>query len=500
MSKYLYILMLSLGLCLGGCSLEEEPYGFYSEDNFYRTVEDAESALYYAYNTFSYNEYVRAIFYIHELATETCDVKGEEGFGSQEINRWDYQLFSENEQLELFYKYGYIAINRANAVIDNIAASNLPDEFKSRVLGEAHFLRAWNYYYLAQTFGLVPLHTQTITAASQTAAPLAANMDELYDFIIADLRIAAERLPVQRMVGRADQVAAQALLAKVYLSIASSKESQVNLYRDMQRDVTLMYDSAAYWSRKVLYDQSEYGLSPDLLSIYDTRKPEGPEHIFIMSMDKSGIDEGNFSSIDKMFIPYKNGGSLWFPNPDGTYTQATNMGWGVFVTTDLFANSYADGDKRKSQLMAKRYYTKADGSAWEDNDYYLTRKYVDPDFVGVKSSTRPFLIRFSDIALTFAESVGPTAEGYQWVNAIRQRAGLDGLPEGLGIAQFREAVFAERAFELAFEGKHLHDLRRKARVTATDPRAAASGISETQAAFYPLPQKEIDLNPSIPRN
>ncbi len=500
MKNYLIILMLTLGLGFSSCSLDEEPYGFYSEANFYRTMDDAESALYYAYNTFSYNEYVRAIYYIHELATETCDVKGEEGFGSQEINRWDYSLFRENEQLELFYKYGYIAINRANAVIDNVIGGSLPDDFKTRVLGEARFLRAWNYYYLAQTFGLVPLHKQAITTAMQTAAPLAANMDELYDFIIADLRFAAENLPVQRTVGRADRVAAQGLLAKAYLSMASSKESQVNLYREMRREVSLAYDSAAYWGRKVLYEQTEYGLSPDLLSIYDTRQPEGPEHIFIMSMDRSGIAEGNFSSIDKMFIPYKNGASLWFPNPDGTYTRATNMGWGVFMTTDLFADSYAADDRRKTQLMARRFYTQADGSAWEDNDYYLTRKYVDPDFVGVKSSTRPFLIRFSDIALTFSEAVGPTAEGYEWVDAIRQRAGLDGLPAGLGAAAFRDAVVAERAFEFAFEGKRLHDLRRKARVTATDPRAAASGISEAQAAYYPIPQKEVDLNPSIPKN
>src|SRR5690606_5089896 len=131
-------------------------------------------------------------------------------------------------------------------------------------------------------------------------------------------------------------------------------------------------------------------------------------------------EEGNFSSIDKMFIPYKNGVSLWFANPNGTFTKATNNGWGVFVTTDLFANSFANNDKRKTELMSKRFYTREDGSAFEDNSYFLTRKYIDPDFVGVKSSTRPFLLRFSAIALVFAEAVGPPTEGYYWVNDIRK--------------------------------------------------------------------------------
>src|SRR5690606_2671007 len=152
---------------------------------------------------------------------------------------------------------------------------------------------------------------------------------------------------------------------KIYLTIASSKESQIEGYRQMSKDVNTMYEESAKWARKVLYDQNTYGLSSSLLDIYDTRKPDGPEHIFIMSMDKSGIEEGNFSSIDKMFIPYKNGVSLWFANPNGTFTKATNNGWGVFVTTDLFANSFANNDKRKTELMSKRFYTREDGSAFE---------------------------------------------------------------------------------------------------------------------------------------
>ena len=48
MKNLLYIISLC-GL-LTACDLQEEPYGFYSDDNFYKSETDAESGLLYAYN------------------------------------------------------------------------------------------------------------------------------------------------------------------------------------------------------------------------------------------------------------------------------------------------------------------------------------------------------------------------------------------------------------------------------------------------------------------
>lgn len=490
------IAILFCSFLLMSCNLDEKPYGFYSQDNFYNTVEEAQSALYYAYASMNHNEYARSLYYINELATETCDVKSEEGFGAQEINRWDYGQLQFNEQLELFFKYSYISINRVNAVLDNVVNSSIDANEKKRILGEAHFLRAWNYYNLTKTFGLVPVHKQVITSASQTFPFLAKNMDEIYNFIIEDLTFAANNLEIRRSVGCADKVAAESLLAKVYLTIASSKESQVNLYTQMTMSVNEAYGLASTWSGKVLYEQSEYSLDPSLVHIYDTTAPTGPEHIFLMSMDASGITEGNFSSIDKMFIPYKDGNSLWFANTDGTYTKATNLGWGVFMPTDFFVNTFENADLRKTVLLPKRFFKNATGTSYEDNSYNITRKFIDPNFAGGKSSVKPFLIRFSDIALVYAEAQGPTANGYLWLNKIRHRAGLADAPT-MAAAAYRNYVVVERSHELCFEGQRLHDLRRKGIVTSTDPRAQAAGITEAQAAFYPIPQKEIDLNPNL---
>ena len=65
----------------------------------------------------------------------------------------------------------------------------------------------------------------------------------------------------------------------------------------------------------------------------------------------------------------------------------------------------------------------------------------------------------------------------------------------MSLSEFRKAVIQERTLELAFEGNRLYDLRRTASVTTTDIKAA--GLSEAEAAYYPIPQREIDLNPNL---
>ena len=47
--KKIIFTLAAVGM-LPACSLDETPYGFYSSDNFYKTEEDAESGLMYAYN------------------------------------------------------------------------------------------------------------------------------------------------------------------------------------------------------------------------------------------------------------------------------------------------------------------------------------------------------------------------------------------------------------------------------------------------------------------
>ena len=86
MKNLLYIISLC-GL-LTACDLQEEPYGFYSDDNFYKSETDAESGLLYAYNALTFLEYSRGIFYIGDIPTETMSPKSDEAGDVYQLENW----------------------------------------------------------------------------------------------------------------------------------------------------------------------------------------------------------------------------------------------------------------------------------------------------------------------------------------------------------------------------------------------------------------------------
>ena len=493
------IFALCSALALFSCSLEEKPYGFYSETNFYKTAADADAAVNYAYGALTFLDYSRSIFYLGDIPTEILTVKSDESQDNKDLDNWNTQNFKTNGTLRAFFNYAFIGVNRANAVIQNVPNGNYDQKLKNQYMGEAYFLRAWNYFNLVKVFGLVPIHNSTVETLDQTSVALAPNMDVMYDLILSDCKKAADLMAVYSIpkLGRADKVAAQALAAKAYLFIASAKEHNVPLYKDMTRNITAMYDSASYYSAKVINDQTTYGFDNSLLNIYDVEKPRGPEHIFIMSMDRTGTVEGEYSKISKMFIPYIDGATVYLDNKNSSFS-ATHDGWSVYQTTAPFYASFDATDKRKTDLIIDKVYDK-NGAVVASYPgkipYPFTRKYIDPNFIGDKTSTRPFLIRYSDVALVYAEAAGPSAKAYQLVNFIRNRAGLGNLMPGLSQEDFRKAIFKERTWEMAYEGDHLYDLRRWNKVISDVPQAAS--ITPEQAAFYPIPQAEIDLNGSL---
>ena len=308
-------------------------------------------------------------------------------------------------------------------------------------------------------YGRVPLYTEPISTLDMTTPQMAENIEQIYEQIIADLTLAEQQLEVNKVFGRVDKVAAQALLAKVYLNMASGKHYGAPGYTDFSIDTDATYELAANWAKKVVNDYKQYyDFDDDLLHIYDVNYPDGPEHIFIMATDRSGTDEGMYTKIPLQFLPNNGSVPLYIKYGDGTLKRGNGNGWGVFIIEDDFMNSFDLTDKRRSELMHHTFYDEngEEINVAENNGYY-SAKYVDPDFIGERTSARPYLIRYSDIALVLAEAEGPTTEAYELVNFIRRRAGITDLAPGLDLESFRKEVIKERAKELAFEGNRLYD-------------------------------------------
>ncbi len=394
--KKIIFTLAAVGM-LSACSLDETPYGFYSSDNFYKTEEDAESGLMYAYNALNYLEYLRGIWYLGDIPTETMYPKSDEPGDIHMLQQWTVN--SETELTMYYFKYCYIGINRANTVIERVSGGNLNETVKNRVVGEALFLRAWNYFNLVRAYGRVPLYTEPLSSLEETTPQMAESIDKIYDRILEDLLAAEKMLTVNKVFGRIDKVGAQALLSKVYLTLASSIACKAPGYASAPRNADEMYTQAAYWSRKVVFDYKEtYNFDSDLRSIYDVTKPDGPEHIFIMGIDRSGTHKGMYSKIPLQFLPNNGSAPIYIRYSDGSLQKGNGNGWGVFLVEDNFVEkTFLATDKRRTELIHKDIYDQT-GKLVTPSPVrgYFSAKYVDPDFIGERTSARPFLIRYSD--------------------------------------------------------------------------------------------------------
>lgn len=79
----------------------------------------------------------------------------------------------------------------------------------------------------------------------------------------------------------------------------------------------------------------------NLLDIYDVERPAGPEHIFIMSMDRTGESEGQYSKISKMYLPYVSGATIYLKQGDSDQMVPTHDGWGEYRTALSFYDAFA---------------------------------------------------------------------------------------------------------------------------------------------------------------
>jgi hypothetical protein len=79
---------------------------------------------------------------------------------------------SENAEVTTTWRYAYIGINRANAVIKNVPGiTNMDESERNVVVGEGYFLRALHYFNLVRLFGSIPVQTEPVTSIEQVSLP-----------------------------------------------------------------------------------------------------------------------------------------------------------------------------------------------------------------------------------------------------------------------------------------------------------------------------------------
>jgi tetratricopeptide (TPR) repeat protein len=471
--KHKLCIALAVAFSCGACGdfLDLAPPSERNVQDFYNTAADFNNAAVGAYAALKLaGLYGNSIIWMGEVATDNTDY----GVTRNPVNVDNFQFIdfnygSLNGVVYAAWRDAYNGISRANHILERIEKSNIPDAQKQQYTGEAQFLRAFYYFYLVRLFGDVPLVTNPVNSPNEGANLTRASAEQVYQFIISDLRSALGLLPEtynNANRGRATRFAAQTLLAKVYLT---RKEFP-----------------AAVAELEAVINSGRYRLLDDYGRVFAFDNPHNAEIIFDVQYISGQVGQG--SNLWERFAPWQSGVAVLGPNGGN--------GGGINRPTQDLINAYEEGDLRK-EASIRTSYVNAQGT--EVQEPYVVKYRQFGMLPGDGDSDFPVL-RFADVLLMLAEALneqGRTGEAAPLINQVRERAGLEGLT-GLSQSEMRLAIEQERRVEFAFESQRWFDLVRTGRYQEVMNDKGYPVMPHHN--FFIIPQREIDLNPAIKQN
>ncbi|WP_431216222.1 RagB/SusD family nutrient uptake outer membrane protein [Puia sp. P3] len=260
---------------------------------------------------------------------------------------------------------------------------------KTRIMGEAYFVRAYLYYNLVKAFGGVPLVTTPYTSFNADFTIRRSSVDSTFQLIVSDLHQAEALLPQTWPAtvdtrGRATRGGAQALLSKVFLSMKN-------------------YDSAAANAQYVL-NNSTYSLvtgATAYANMFSTSGKNGTEAIFeIQYVSSTQQAHGLYS----------------FYLPTSGVPAGVQPGSYQIAPTPKIVSAFQTGDIRQKVAVAMSTPTAPATPVPYVNKYPRLTSGTEPDILA---------LRLADIILVRAEALnafGQTQAATDMLNTIRRRA------------------------------------------------------------------------------
>ncbi|MDO7172943.1 RagB/SusD family nutrient uptake outer membrane protein [Mariniflexile sp. AS56] len=407
----------------------------------------------------------------------------------------------------------YKSIARCNNIIINVTEEGIADKTtRDNLVGQAYFLRAFDYWYLANLYGNVPLITELPDLDNLLVKQ--ATSDVIWAQIISDLEMAENMLPENWTgddLGRPTSGAATALKGKSYLYMKQYGPA-----------VTALNSLVGKYS---LLPGAQFGDN------FTTTNENNSESIFelqflgqdtfVWGSDIPGTGSmGNFhidyapptKSPDRSHVvnPWLKG--LFEANGDTTrrnetlvydYAGATGYG-GVAFATDMAADIAVANDAGVEPIFSRKYSGMDLGE----------RSTVD--FLGTNVGNNWRIIRYADVLLMLAEALNEdarTSEAVPFVDMVRDRAGLAsiaGTTPGINQTDMRQAIIEERAMELAGEGHRFFDLVRwgladdymgATSLHGNHPKSLSGGAFQNgKHELIWIPDSERDANPNLNQN
>ena len=459
---------------------------------------------------------------------------------------YDSQLTSSVVILAELWDETYKGINTINAVIDRApSVTGITEAVKAQRVAEMKYLRAHYYFVLVQQFGPLDLRLKETTGPTKTATR--ATEQAVYKQIEADLLAAIPALENKKAssdYGRATKAAAENLLAKVYLTRASSKFAEASDYANaatlcnnvinnygfkLLSDFASVFDQANQVNDEVifavqytsdpltngfvdnqgnklhLYFGIQYDVQPGMQRDVVNGRPFKRLKPTSYLLNTVFADRVNDTRYNKTFK------DTWLSNKPGTY-NTTFDGSKSTVTykagdTTIFIPGYemplAERAKKKYQVLVPSLYNYA--------LFPTLKKFFDPlrpDMTYENGSRDFFVHRLADTYLMLAEAsvkLGKQAEAVAAINAVRVRAAAAGKSEDMKVTSVdMNLIMEERARELAGEQTRWMDLKRWGNLVERVKLYNSDAAANVADRHYvrPIPQKQVDLseNGGFPQN
>ena len=477
--------MLSLTSC--GDFLDEDPKGQLNPDTFY-TIEDDYTA---GVNTL-YDKVNQTQSWTNPMYPQWQgdDITANPGSNKQACAALDaFDSDGANKGVTEAWTQHYAVIKTANLIIEG--SEKFPGD-KAKIataLGNAHFWRAYSYYYLVRVFGKLPIITKT-NIEQFDAQP--SEIEKVYELIVQDLKDAINELPTgydkepARLFGVdvwATKQAAQSTLAAVYMSMAGYPLNKGTEY----------YKHAAELAKDVITNNGTYGfiLNPDWKDVYSMGNNYNMETVLGINNDAKGWwDHDSQLSSCCRFEGLGDGGwgdawgeiAFWKRYPEGPRKNAIYAPKVTFQET--ITEKIGDKEVKKDKISKAVYWWELDNNGKPVVDAYHPMftiftvnadekgnmlkqpyDYMGINYKGMVNDRRHNLIRYSEVLLWYAESaaragLSDLTEAKKCLKQVRRRAVTDvenvTLGDGttvkidnMSAAQLAEACYIEHGWEVA---------------------------------------------------
>ena len=444
--------------------LNQDPISHNSVSGFYKTQADIEQGVIGAYNALqSYEQYGANFIYFMEVRSDNTYTESITTSGGIYGDFDMFRVNTTNTILDLTWTGCYKGIQRCNLVLDNIDQVSMDETLKNQYRGEMLFIRALTYFNLVRIWGDVPLVVNAVEDPFDAFNFVRTSSAEVYVQIVEDLNEASnlllQEVPDNRK-GAITAGAANTLLGKVYLTL-----------KDYSNAITVL---------KKVIDSNVYVLLNDYADVFNVLNKNSKESIFEIQYSKDILGQGSrFANI-------------FAPKSSTEITDGVGLALGDNTPSDDLCEKYEEGDLRKEVSIGQI----SDGRVY-------CKKFVSTPVLPNQSDANFIVLRYADVYLMYAEALNEigyqsTGDAFKYLNEIRKRAGLKVYTSDELINQesFREAVWNERRFELAFENHRWFDLLRTGKaIEVMNSLKDVEFVVEPYHLVFPIPQSQIDAAP-----